>query len=153
MRHQKRATLSQEAIEAIRSSGLFPSKEKQGGKTEDANYSHAVNLSTEFYLELREVVLSQMKGVFSQKEIIALCDCQNSTHFEIRFAVRPQMLFASVCDACKLDGLATLHQIDERELLAKINNLSDLQSVILQFEISNWWARSGSQEEILKELI
>lgn len=150
---QKLVTVSQEVVEAVLSSGLFPPKQKQGGKIEEADYSHAINLSTEFYLELRKIVMAQIKGVFSQKEIIALCDCLNSTYFEIRFAVRPEILLASVQDACKLDGLATLHEIEETELLAKINNLTELQSVFLQFEISNWWARSGSQEDILKELI
>lgn len=150
---QKNCRVSTNVLEAILSSGLFPPKKKQGGKTEEANYSHAINLSTEFYLEVRRVVLAQgLQGLFSEKEIIALCDCQNSTYFQVRYAVKPDILFASVYDACKLDGLATLHQIEERELLVKVTNLTDLQCLILQFEISNWWARKGSQEEIIKIL-
>lgn len=150
---QKLVTVSPEVVESVLSSGLFPPKQKQGGKTEDADYSRAINLSTEFYLEVRHVVMAQkLKGLFSEKEIVALCDCQNSTYFQVRYAVKTDMLFASVYDACKLDGLATLHEIEETELLAKINNLSDLESLILQFEISNWWARAGSQDEIIKIL-
>lgn len=103
--------------------------------------SVACQTAVEICVWLRRAILLELKGIFSQQEVIALADAFNGLIPTWQIMCSRETLYAEMEDAEKYQKTATNHGADPVVLLNKISQLNTAQATFLQLELWSYWNR------------
>lgn len=107
----------------------------------EADYKNATSATTqaaEGFWILRKYTLTELKGVFTGKELIGLCVMFNGTIIQPEMSVK-SVLIAQIEDSEKFDNMSSRHGFDHNTLMKKIEKLSSAQVYFLIHEIDRFW--------------
>ena len=95
-------------------------------------------------VERYQAIISAHRPELSRPEWMAICDVMNGEFLGMGDTTAPRYIWASVSDACRMDGLADKWHIDGQALVDKLRNL-DYAGCIAAAEVGRrfWSAASG----------
>jgi hypothetical protein len=97
-----------------------------------------IEQSLNSFLKLRYYLLESLKGVFTKEEWVSLIDNQNGVRYESRMAGKT-ILMHSLEDGEAYESICTRHGSVLKDLLEKIDLLSDAQCMLLMEECNRFW--------------
>ena len=115
---------------------LMPDTEKWLAETFERK-SPGAEMVLEMAQGLYRRMMRDLKGVFTEEELLLMIDVLNSTLLTPRMA--GEHLLADCEDAIKLDGLDGLHGVDPGKFLEKLRGLSPYQVAWLEIWVKAYW--------------
>jgi hypothetical protein len=77
--------------------------------------------------------------IFTKKELSYLVDIQNATIFEARMAVSNRTWIAEIEDSDELDHMGEKWEVDARDIIKKVNNLTSSDIYFWRLAINRFW--------------
>lgn len=140
-------------VDELKESKNFPQiGKKQGGVELEFDLSNGVDTAITFYLETRKYSLARIKGHFTREELVAIIASLNGTMFEFQHTTYAYPFLMHLEDAVNLEHIDKMYGCDKKQLFKKSEELSDLQTLILQHEISLFWSSGRDLEEFVNLL-
>ena len=116
---------------------LKPKTITQIEKTFSTTYQ-GMKVTTESFFVLRNYSMKEIRGTFNENEVVALLKLYRGVTFEPTLASR-QNLQLAVEDGEQYQGIISQNGADLKELLNKIELLTNTQAFWLLFELNNYW--------------
>lgn len=121
-------------------------------KTNFEGMQSGVSIIVESFDKLRLVTIAELKGYFSEAELIALTDSQNGVMLTPDFVYNKSFLLAQLEDFEMLESGISRHNADAKILFDKIKQLSHSQVYFLVMHLHIFWQTGGQDlnEQIKK---
>lgn len=120
------------------------------------------NINNDFSAKLNEIVeefndvinytKTEIMNYFKENELLLIANCLKNSFYNPRTS--PKMtLAANIEDSIALNNSNNTYNVDEGQLLEKINNLSEFQCYTIIKEIQSYWNNHNQiDSKILKDL-
>lgn len=103
------------------------------------NQTTIISHALESFAALQKRVKTQLKGVFTQNELLAIIDNLNGTMFQADFMTSKEMFLHHLQDGNSFEGLYQKWEIDVKSFEAKINALDNFSAFFLQEWAMRFW--------------
>lgn len=113
------------------------------------NINAGVKAILDNYIVLRSNALSDLKGVFSDDELIYLISRQNGLFFDPKFAINKQITIIGIQDYFKMEN-SDIEDFDN--LINKLKNLSSFNIFFLNEFCNLFWTKDIYIKEYIAQL-
>jgi hypothetical protein len=111
-----------------------------------------VAFAAEAFMTLRTRSLARLKGIFSEQEITAICDCYNGIMPQPEFMSR-DVFIAQLEDSEKYQSISSKHEFSLENLREKVEKLHDSEVFFLLDRIYSFWETESSNPDSLTNLV
>jgi hypothetical protein len=118
-----------------------------------AHTSQALEHVMDGYFSLRKITLHELKGEFTEQEVIAMVDRQNGLMLTPDYQVSHAVYTQCLLDFEHYESGLSRRGVDAKALCYKVQQLSVLQLYFWQEEIDRFWNAEKSYQHNLEEFV
>ena len=108
-----------------------------------------LQIAVEAYFEIQRRTLFELKGRFSESEIMAIVDNMNGSMISPEFASSADILMSHLRDGNTYEGLFAKWKIDASDFESRIMALTSAQTWVLMDAVRRFWDNESTEEDAL----